>query len=245
MYSVQAHTRDFGDAAARTVAPGGSDSLEQWLLNLEACGVRWRMMSNELGEKDRRWEQAANLDLLVCVEPHRSWWRRMLSSVSTRRLVERIGTSLFLVRQPRWPIRHILLIVRAESTDWAAFDWAMRVARMHRAAVSILPVVPPWPSLHRFSRHTQPEPNILLAPNTVSGATLNRMMRRFHREHIRSDLLLCSGEPDCRLRSVVSYRDPDLVVVAAESHSILLRWLCGELVGPLLRWIDRPVLIAR
>ena len=37
----------------------------------------------------------------------------------------------------------------------------------------------------------------------------------------------------------------DLVLIGAEPHGRFYRRLLGELVMPLLRWIDRPLLIAQ
>lgn len=222
----------------------GSNELDRLLANLGARGTQWQMISGKPATDGRSQQETAGQDLLVYLDTSRSWWHRLRTNLTVPAWAERSAASLLFVRQPRWPIQRILLVARAEASDFPALEWAMRIANPTRTRVSILPVVPPWPGLHRFSRYVQPPPNVLLAPNTVSGAVLHGMMGELRRRHVPTDLVLCTGEPECRLRDTVSSRDPDLVIVAAESHHRLLRCLFGELVCPMLRWIDRPVLIA-
>jgi len=138
-----------------------------------------------------------------------------------------------------------LLIVRADQTDWAALPWIEQLAQPGRTRVSILPIVPPWPRLHRASEYAQPTPEVLLAPNTVSGAMLEQFVHRLHRQQLPTTLALSRGEPDLRIREEVAAGDPDLIVIAAESHSRWVRWFQGELVRPLLHWVDCPLLIAK
>jgi nucleotide-binding universal stress UspA family protein len=67
---------------------------------------------------------------------------------------------------------------------------------------------------------------------------------QFEQLRIDSRLSLQSGEPDEQIRAGVAETDPDLVIIAAETHPRLVRFVYGEIVAPLLRWVDRPLLIA-
>lgn len=194
--------------------------------------------------RDKAWLAETAQDLIVYIDPRHAGWRQFLPNLPVRRLIQRAQTSLLIVRRPRWPIRRILLIVRAQESDWSALAWAERFGVAANAHVSILPVVPPWPSLHRLSRSVQPKPGVLLAQGTPSGTLLAAMTQRLYRQHLSATISLRQGEPDWQIRFEVESGDPDLVIIAAETHSRLLRFLGGELVAPLLRWIDRPLLIS-
>jgi nucleotide-binding universal stress UspA family protein len=219
--------------------------LAHLLRNEPPAAWRWQFISTEADWHEMRSTVTAALDLLVCVEAERPWWRQILPNGPTQWLVAQAPSSLLLVRQPRWPLRHVLLIVRGEETDDLALDWVLWLAGQDHAHVTILPIVPPWPGLYRLSRSVQPAPEVLLSPCTPPGARLARLVRLLHRRHIPAVLSLHRGEPDQQIQTALAAGDPDLVVIAAESHHRLLRLLCGELVAPLLRWLDRPLLIAK
>ncbi len=53
------------------------------------------------------------------------------------------------------------------------------------------------------------------------------------------------GDPLAHIRNEVRAYVYGLIVIAAEPTSGWERWLLGEVVAPLLRWADRPVLVAR
>jgi len=53
------------------------------------------------------------------------------------------------------------------------------------------------------------------------------------------------GDPVAQIRNEVRAHVYDMSVIAAEPTSGWERWLMGEVVSPLLRWADRPVLVAR
>lgn len=191
------------------------------------------------------WSTTPALDLQVYVPPPLSWFQRWLWGSPARRLVEQATNSLLILQQPRWPLTHILFIMRAEPTDWTALSWIERLARPRQTIVSILPIVPPWPRFHRITPYAQPTPEVLLASNTVSGAMLRQIAQRLHRQQIATTLSLTSGEPDGRIREEVAAYKPELIVIAAESQHRLLRWFYGELVKPLLHWTTCPLLITK
>jgi hypothetical protein len=53
------------------------------------------------------------------------------------------------------------------------------------------------------------------------------------------------GAPDQQIQMEVTEVDHDLIVIGAEPDGRLRHWYLGEVVAPLLRWADRPLLIAR
>ena len=194
--------------------------------------------------EDEDWRSVLSaLDLEVYTLPAKSWrqwWRS-----PTQRLVEQTKRSLLILQQPRWPLTKIIFIVRAEQSDWCALSWIERLAQPAETAITILPIVPPWPRFHRSTPYAQPTPEILLAPNTVTGAMLTRMARRLRQQQFAVTLSLKTGEPDWRIRNEADTCNPDLIVIAAETEKRWLRWLYGELVTPLLHWVTCPLLITK
>ena len=196
--------------------------------------------------REEKWWSALNtLDLEVYIPPPQSWFQRCLWGSPARRLVGQTRRSLLILQQPRWPLTHILFIVRAEQSDWRALSWIERLAQPAETAITILPIVPPYPRFHRSTPYAQPTPEILLAPNTVSGAMITSMVQRLRQQRFAVTLSLTRGEPDWRIRTEVDACNPDLIVIAAETEKRWLRLLYGELVTPLLHWVSCPLLITK
>lgn len=198
-----------------------------------------------VSDEEADWRSVLSaLDLEVYTPPVRSWFQQWWRSPA-HRLVEQTKRSLLILQQPRWPLTHILFIVRAEPSDWCALSWIERLAQPAETAITILPIVPPWPRFHRSTPYAQPAPEILLAPNTVSGAMLAGMRRRLQQQQFAVTFSLTSGEADWRIRTAAAACNPDLIVIAAETEKRWLRLLYGELVSPLLRWVTCPLLITK
>ena len=53
------------------------------------------------------------------------------------------------------------------------------------------------------------------------------------------------GPADWQIKAEVNEGDYDLIVLAADPEDWWTRRILGRLVGPLLGWVDRPVLIAK
>ncbi|HEX6386834.1 MAG TPA: universal stress protein [Anaerolineae bacterium] len=184
------------------------------------------------------------VDLLLYCERGRPWWQRWLGTIPSRQLIERATSSVLVTRDPRWPVRRILLILRADESDEAAIQWLGELARPSRAELFVLPIVPPLPAMYRYgSIPLQAE--VLLAPNTYSGAQLRRLLFLSTQWGVSGTLLLHSSEPQQRIRWAITASECDLIILSDEPYHWLQRWFFGELVRPLLRWVDRPTLIAR
>jgi nucleotide-binding universal stress UspA family protein len=211
-------------------------------------GVRWgemtaysRYIKRALDDLDQEWVE----DLLLVSDSRPAWWQRWLRSPSLCRLIEESSRSVMIVRIPRWPIRHILMLVRGHKSDEVSLDWVERLAYADSALVSILPIIPALPRLHRIGNHVRPPSDVLLSPSTPSGTLLDHCVERLQQRQIPVRLALLNGDPDEEIRMEVNENDPDMVIIAAETEHRLVRLLCGELIHPLLRWLDRPLLIAK
>lgn len=196
--------------------------------------------------REEKWWSALNaLDLEVYIPPPQSWFQHWLWGFPAQHLIEQSRRSLLILQQPRWPLTQILFIVRAEQSDGRALSWIERLAQPAETAITILPIVPPYPRFHRSTPYAQPTLEILLAPNTVSGAILTSMVQRLRQQRFAVTLSLTRGEPDWRIRTEAEACNPDLIVIAAETEKRWLRLLYGELVTPLLHWVTCPLLITK
>jgi nucleotide-binding universal stress UspA family protein len=170
---------------------------------------------------------------------------RLLLGWADRKAAERVPTSLLVTPRPRWPLKRMLLIIRGEEMDDVAVDWIVRLARPSGAAVTALTIVPPIPAMYHGMARMQQGLAALLDGDSALGQQMHRAAQRLADWEIKSTLRLCQGPLDLVIHREMAEGDYDLIVVTAERHHRWLRWLLGELVGSLLRWADRPVLIAK
>jgi nucleotide-binding universal stress UspA family protein len=188
---------------------------------------------------------SSGLDLVVIDDSQPSWWQRLLNQTAACRILKKIHSSVLFARDPRWPLRHILIVVRIHESDELALTWAERLAVPSNAKVTVMPIVPPFPRLHQHDSKIQQDLNILMGPNTISGAALHRYVRRLDQLGIHGTVCWKQGPPENQIRREVRDTDHDLIIIADEPYGRFSRWFLGELVESLLGVSDRPVLVAR
>ncbi len=184
-------------------------------------------------------------DLVIFGEPDQSLIERLLSGSADLKACERVPSSVLIARRPRWPIKQILLVTRGYETDDVAVDWIIRLAQPSNAAVTVLAVVPDMPATYNQAARLQCGLADWLATDTTLGRQLRRIAQRLENWGTHSTLHFRQGSPNRQIQCEIEEADYDLIVIAADHSSWWLRRLLGELVTPLLRWVDRPVLIAK
>jgi hypothetical protein len=203
-----------------------------------------QLLSNGDGVDGQALYDKTDLDLLLYWEPERPWWQQWLGWTPAIGVVERSPVSVLVVRQPRWPLRRILLILRADETDEAAIQWLGQLAGSARVDLFVLPIIPPVPAMYRHGS-VPLQAEVVLSPNTFSGAQLRHLVSLCADWGVKGRLLLHDSEPQRRIEWAANTSDCDLVILSDEQCHWLQRRFLGELVQPLLRRADRPVLVAR
>jgi hypothetical protein len=188
--------------------------------------------------------EPGDLDLLVYCEPDRPWWQRWLGWTPAIGLMSRTRASVWLVRQPRWPLKRILLILRGHESDYLALHWLDRLVRPKRTELFALPIIPPVPAMYRHDSLPL-LPGVLLGFNAVSVPQLSDLAKRCAGWGINGTLLLHDQAPRRRIEWAMAASDPDLILIGAEPFPWIQRRLFGELERPLLGSADRPVLVAQ
>jgi nucleotide-binding universal stress UspA family protein len=189
--------------------------------------------------------QRGGYELVIMQEPGESPVERLLLGPVGDKVVDRVPTSVLLAHRPSWPLRRTLLIIRGKETDDRAVDWVVRLARPAGATVTVLAVVPPVPVMYSRGDCTQHGLAALLATNTPLGLQMREAAQRLVNCEIEGTLRLREGTPDYQIRRELAEGDYDLITITAETHGRWLRRLVGDVIGPLVRWADRPVLIAK
>jgi nucleotide-binding universal stress UspA family protein len=213
------------------------------------CGLLHSQLSfMELpAERTVKWikHKAGDCDLVVFGEPKQSLIERMIAGRPGRRAVSQVPVSILVARQPRWPIKTILMITRTEETDEAALEWVGRLARPSGATVTILPVLCSFPSVYAPACSDETALGEILSPNTQPGRQLRNLCQQLTQWQITASLRLRQGEPEWQIRWEIAKGDYDLIVIGADPFRRWRRWLVGDLVTPMLRWVNRPLLVAR
>jgi len=184
-------------------------------------------------------------DLVVFGELDKSLVERLLQGAADNGARERLSASVLVARQPRWPLRRVLLVIRDQGADDVAVDWVVHLAQPSKAAVTVLAVVPPVPAMCGYTDRMQHGLAEWLATDTALGRQLRRIGRRLMNWEAEGTLRFRQGPPDWQVQREVAEGDYDLIAIAADPNGRWLRRLSGELVSPLLRWTNRPVLIAK
>jgi nucleotide-binding universal stress UspA family protein len=187
----------------------------------------------------------AGCDLVAWGEPERSRGRQLLWGPAYSQAVERISTSLLIIRRPRLPLRRLLLIVWGQETDNVAVNWVVRLARPSGAAVTVLAVVPPMPAMYSPYARMRGGLDALLTTDTVLGRQMRHVARYLVDWDVEGTLRLRQGTPDGQIQCEIAEGNYDLIAVSTKPRDRWRRWLAGDQTLSLLRWADRPVLVAK
>ncbi|MAT96194.1 MAG: hypothetical protein CL608_03550 [Anaerolineaceae bacterium] len=174
-------------------------------------------------------------DLLLLNEP--KWHALTRPFPQTAASPSRIKPSVLIVRESRWPLRRLLLIMRGEATDEATIKWGLILSKHSNCTVTLLVVRPPT---------LAPKDQFgLLKANTISGRHLRAALRRLAARQINGVLKVSHGLPEEIVRQEVAGAAYDLIVLGSEPECRLFYWRLDSLLNPLLQWTKQSILIAK
>lgn len=182
---------------------------------------------------------------LLYHELENGWWQRLFSLWHDRHLLTRTKESVLMVSRPRWPLERILLVVRGQKGDETALFRAEQLAQASGAVVAILPIIPAWPVFYQKGNDVQADLDVILQTNTSTGKLLHKYLSRLKQANVPHYFCQQRGTPDQQIRQEVTERAHDIIVIGDEPRGRWHHWYLGEIISPLLRWLDRPLLIAR
>ena len=186
-----------------------------------------------------------NANMVLISIPEGSVRKGLSPKLNVDNLFYRMTTSMLVVRNPRWPIKKILLVIRNEEADEAAIDWAVIMARRCDAAITVLPILPPVPLMYAGLSRMRYNLPTLLATDCPLGHKLRQITRRLNEWEIKGTLRLRDETQDFQIRAEVVERDYDLIIIASEPPKRLWNYVIGEFVNSLLDWAEQPVLVAK
>lgn len=186
-------------------------------------------------------------DLLICDRLCQSLIDRLFLGPDESRGGDRSQASLLVAQGLRWPLKRVLMVVGQESreTNEAALLWAERLTKHSGAGVTALSVVPPQSAREEAGSGLRPGLATLLDADTLLGRELRRIGERLADPDIVGRLRLRQGPPGWQLRLEIATGDYDLIIIGADAQGRWLRWVSGGQIGAFLRWVDRPVLMAK
>lgn len=160
-------------------------------------------------------------------------------------MLDDIPISQLIAISPRWPVKNLLLVIRNEICDDYAIQWAMRIARPVGARVTVLPMTRHISGVYRFDAFLEPNLVNLLNPGTELGHKLRHISKHLVESGIESTLKFREEPAYWQIRLEVNEGEYDMLIIGREPRNPYMRGLVGELIKPLLGWIDRPILITK
>lgn len=194
--------------------------------------------------KDLSPQFTKNTDLLIYEEPAQSRLKTWFCGPPACRMVSRWSTSIMVARQPRWPLRKVLLITRGLPQDYMATSWAAQLAPRAEAKVTVLAVQPSLSTANSQALYGEGL-STWLRSDTALGQQLRCLVNALSPATGCPDLQFRGGSSGSQIREAVSETEPDLLVIASDPVEWWEQRIWGDLVAPLLRWADRPVLVAK
>lgn len=229
-------------AATTEIQPYARGLAELLKANLEQADIPWQGVQS-LQTLAAHTEQFRP-DMVILQLPEASFIQKLLNNLKVKNFIDALPACMLVVRSPRWPLEKILLVLRdgSERHD-SAVDWSLRLAQASHSKLTVMPLVPPVPEMYGSCiQHRLPA---LLAANDPLGKKFRWIAHRFTSGEITGTFKLRHGLPMDQLRSELQEGDPDLIILPAETQNQVERWIVGEVINPLLDWVDRPLLITK
>jgi hypothetical protein len=186
-----------------------------------------------------------NADIVITGELDQSLLEKLIEKPVKNKSAKRLPTSLLVVRQPSWPIKNILLVLRTDAQDEIAVDWTVCLARPTRAEVTILPLTLPLRDIDDQDLHMHCSIDTVLISDTEFGKKLRLAAQRLVSSEISGTLRLRQEPPTWQIRFELLENEYDLVIIDCGPPDMLWHSILCEVADPLLSWTDKPMLITK
>ena len=201
----------------------------------ESCSIR-RFVEKENGQP---------YDLLIVGLGKHSFPKSLWSSPLNRRLLPWLPSSLLIVREPKWPLKQILLILQNNEWDGKAVDWLVQLLKRSEAVATVLTIVPSTPTMYQdVGKFAVGLPEIL-ANDCALGKRIREVSERLVVEGIEATFQLRHGLPEIQIQQELAEGSYDLCITGAGPRNSFKRYFLGEMVAPILNWTRNPVLVAQ
>jgi hypothetical protein len=168
---------------------------------------------------------------------------RLIRNQSKKGSAQRIPSSIFVVRQSRWPIKNILLGLSHEGDDESAVDWTVDIACASRAEVTILALTQPMPIIRDEDFRTRCRIDTALSLDTRIGKKLRRVAQHLVSAGVNGIFHFRQEPPSWQIRFELLENEYDLVILDSGYPDELWSSIIEEVIDPLFSWTELPILI--
>jgi nucleotide-binding universal stress UspA family protein len=205
-----------------------------WFENIEKGKAGYLSLRKEI--------KLQNPDLLIISRAPSDLLRNLCLTQTSKSLAYRCQISLLSINKPLWPLRKILLVLQNDLSDACAVEWAVRLARSSQATLTLLPILPPVPSMYADLQY---DLSSLLVSNCPLGRHLRRVARHLVDWEIQGTFKIRDEYPEWQIQSEVNEGEFDLLILGADHQNIFRDLMIKDLVLPILDWAPSPVLITQ
>lgn len=186
-----------------------------------------------------------NANLVILGEVEQSILERLIERHPDDKQARQLPTSILVFRQPCWPIKNILLVLRSDAINETAVDWCICLACSSGARVTILPLILPVEVTNDQNPLMCSCADTYLSVDSPQGVKLRSVAQRLVNSEISGTMRLRQESPTWQIRFELLENDYDLVIIDYEPPERLWHWILAEIVNPLFCWTDKPVLITK
>ena len=209
------------------------------LLNARVTQIEISIESKHMREAIIKTMADGDYDLLVVNHCYQKIIDRMFFSPPECKLSASIDTSVLVVHEPCWPLKHILLVLQYDQIDDSAVNWAEHLAKLCHATVTILPITPLFPAMYDYAV------NEMLSPESIDGKRFHGYIQEFKDSNISHLIHHHHRLPEQQILTEVYSRQYQLVIIGAESSNWVKRWFASSLVKSCLEAANCPILITK
>lgn len=199
-------------------------------------------LSGKLGKHFN--EEVRHCDLVLSGLPRQAELDRVLFGSQARRSAGRARASLLVAESPRWPIRKILLVLRVQSQEELAVEWAGQITHLSGAELTIQPIVTAQPLTFNSVSRLHAGIDSLLTPGTYFGEQLRSFLDQLKRWGVNGTLRVRQGDPLWQIRAETEEGNYDLIIVGVEQHGRFQQLVFNRLLESLMSFVDQPILIS-